>query len=212
MDMNSLVDVRHALTSVRVPTLVLHRTGDALFHVRDAEYIADRIPGSQLRLLEGDDHFCAGNPDQILDEIEAFLSGLRTPAEPALALAAVVAVAGNHGGELVAALAAAGGRLRHDPGGRPVLLFDGPATAVRAALRHLPGDAGLGVTVAEVARDDGQVDGYGVQLATVLADAAPPGAVWVSGTVGVLLSGSGVVLEPADGPAGAEPALRAVSA
>ena len=212
MGMNSLVDVRDALAAVRVPTQVLHRIGDGMFKVDDATYIADHIPGAQLQLLDGDDHFCAGNPDQILDAIEPFLSGLRTPAEPALALAAVVAVAGDHGDALTAGLAGAGGRLRHDPAGRAVLLFDGPATAVRAGLEHLRGHGRLGVTVAEVARDADPVAGYGVQVAGQLADAAPPGSVWVSATVGVLLSGSGVVLEPAGThKKGGEQVLRAVS-
>ncbi|MGH8939924.1 MAG: alpha/beta fold hydrolase, partial [Actinomycetes bacterium] len=146
MDMNSLVDVRDACPTVRVPTLVLHRTGDALFKVQDARYIAGRIPGAQLQLLDGDDHFCAGDPDQILDEIESFLSGPHSPPEPALALAAVVAVAGEPSGTLVAELVAGGGRLRHDPEGRAVLLFDGPATAVRAGVAHLRDDARLGVS------------------------------------------------------------------
>jgi hypothetical protein len=212
MDMNSLVDVRDALAAVRVPTLVLHRIGDAMFRVDDARYIADHIRGARLRLLDGDDHFCAGNPDQILDPIEPFLSGLRTPIEPALALAAVVAVAGDRSDALTAELAVAGGRLRHDSAGRPVLLFDGPATAVRAGLAHLRGDARLGVTVAEVARDVDQVEGYGVQVAVQLADSAPPGSVWVSATVGVLLSGSGAVLESVGARDGGEPVLRAVSA
>jgi hypothetical protein len=212
MDMNSLVDVRDALAAVRVPTLVLHRVGDALFRVEDARYIAERIPGAQLRLLDGDDHFCAGNPDQILDAIEPFLAGLSTPAEPALALAAVVATAGDGDDALTERLAVNGGRLRHDPRGRPVVLFDGPAKAVRACLAHRRDDTRLGVTVAEVARDAEQVDGYGVRLATQLADAAPPGSVWVSATVGVLLSGSGVELEPAGTHRDGEPVLRAVSA
>ncbi len=211
MDMNSMVDVRDALPAVRVPTLVLHRIGDGMFPVDDAHYIADHIAGAQLQVLDGDDHFCAGNPDQILDAVEAFLSGLRTPPEPALVLAALVAVAGDHGDALIAELAGAGGRLRHDPTGRTVLLFDGPATAVRAGLAHLRGDARLGVTVAEVARDADEVAGYGVQVAAQLADAAPPGAVWVSATVGVLLSGSTVVLEPAGAIDGGELAQRAVS-
>jgi DNA-binding winged helix-turn-helix (wHTH) protein/alpha-beta hydrolase superfamily lysophospholipase len=212
MDMNSLVDVRDALAAVRVPALVLHRTGDAMFHVADARYIADHIPGAQLQLLEGDDHFCSGNSDQILDAIEPFLSGLRAPSEPALALAAVVAVAGDRSEALTGELARAGGRLRHDRAGRAVLLFDGPATAVRAGLAHLRGDARLGVTVAELARDGDEVEGYGVQEAVRLADSAPRGSVWVSSTVGILLSGSGVVLESASVHDGREPALRAVSA
>ncbi|MGZ4638438.1 MAG: alpha/beta fold hydrolase [Actinomycetes bacterium] len=212
MDMNSLVDVRDALAAVRVPTLVLHRIGDALFRVDDARYIADRIPGAELRLLDGDDHFCAGNPDQILDAIEPFLSGLRPPVETALVLAAVVAVGGDRSDEVIAGLAVAGGRVRHDAAGRAVLLFDGPATAVRAGLAHLRGDARLGITIAEVARDADQVGGAGVRVAVRLADSAPPGSVWVSETVGVLLSGSGVVLASAGSHDGGEPVLRIVSA
>ena len=165
MDMNSLVDVRDALATVRVPTLVLHRIGDGMFRVDDARYIAEHVTGAQLQLLDGDDHFCAGDPDQILDAIEPFLAGLRAPVEPARALAAVVAVAGERGDAVTAGLAAAGGRLRHDPAGRAVLLFDGPATAVRAGLAHLGGEASLGVTVAEITRDVDQVEGHGVQVA-----------------------------------------------
>jgi DNA-binding winged helix-turn-helix (wHTH) protein/pimeloyl-ACP methyl ester carboxylesterase len=215
MDMNSLVDVRDALAAVRVPTLVLHRVGDALFKVEDARYIADRITGAELRLLDGDDHFCAGDPDQILDAIEPFLAGLRAPAEPTSALAAVVAVAGASSDALVADLVAAGGRPRHDPTGRAVLLFDGPATAVRAALGHLRDDAQVGVTVADVARGGDLVEGPGVDGAAGLADAAPPGTVWVSDTVGVLLAGSGIDLEPAGAvvlpPAGEQSVLRPVA-
>ena len=95
MDMNSLVDVRDMLPAVRVPTLVLHRTGDALFKVGEARFIADRVPGARLQLLDGEDHFVSGNPDQILDAIEPFLTEMRRPPEPPLALAAVVALTGT---------------------------------------------------------------------------------------------------------------------
>jgi len=212
MDMNSLVDVRDTLATVRVPTLVLHRIGDGMFRVDDARYIAEHVTGAQLQLLDGDDHFCAGDPDQILDAIEPFLAGLRASVEPARALAAVVAVAGERRDEVTAGLAAAGGRLRHDPAGRAVLLFDGPATALRAGLPRLGGGASLGVTVAEVTRDADQVEGSAVQVAGRLADSAPTGSVLVSATVGMLLSGSGVVLEPAGVRDESEPVLRVVSA
>jgi hypothetical protein len=56
------------------------------------------------------------------------------------------------------------------------------------------------------------VEGYGVQEAVQLADSAPPGSGWFSSTVGFLLSGSGVALEPATVRDGREAALRAVSA
>ncbi|MDP9220802.1 MAG: alpha/beta fold hydrolase, partial [Actinomycetota bacterium] len=76
VDMNSLVDVRDILPAVRLPTLVLHRKGDRMFQIGEAEYIAERIPGATLRLLEGSDHFVSGDPDQLLDAIEPFVTQL----------------------------------------------------------------------------------------------------------------------------------------
>ena len=110
MDMNSLVDVRDALPAVRVPTLVLHRVGDALVDVGGRRYLAEHIPGARLELLDGDDHFVSGNPDQILDAIERFLRDLPMPADRPLALAAVAAPAGPGAGDLASGLVAAGGR------------------------------------------------------------------------------------------------------
>lgn len=197
MDMNSLVDVRDALPAVRVPTLVLHRVGDALVHPEGARYIAERIPGARLELLEGDDHFVLGDPDQILDPIERFLRDLPGPASRQLALAAVAAPAGPGAGELASGLVAAGGRLCSGPGGVLVVLFDGPATAVRAGLAQLRSPGRLGVAIAEVPRDEIQLDAHGVQLAVALADQAPQGSLWVTSAVSDLLAGSGVVTEPA---------------
>jgi hypothetical protein len=197
MDMNSLVDVRDALPAVRVPTLVLHRVGDALVHPEGARYLAERIPGARLELLDGDDHFVSGNPDQILDAVERFRRDLPRPAGHQLALAAVAAPAGPGADELASGLVAAGGRLCSDPSGRPVVLFDGPATAVRAGLAQLDGPCRLGVAIAEVPRDETQLEAYGVQVAVGLADQARPGSLWVTSAVRDLLAGSGVVIEPA---------------
>ncbi len=74
MDMNSLVDVRKALTAVRVPTLVVHRTGDPIVSVANGRYLADHIAGARYVELPGDDHFVSGYPDQLLDPIEEFLA------------------------------------------------------------------------------------------------------------------------------------------
>ena len=103
MDMNSLVDVRDVLPAVRVPTLVLHRSGDALFKVAESKYIADQVAGARFQVLDGVDHFVSGNPDQILDAIEPFLSETPPPAAPALALAALVALSGPGGDAVLAA-------------------------------------------------------------------------------------------------------------
>jgi hypothetical protein len=188
-------------------------TGDTHFHVEEARYLADHIPGARLQLLPGEDHLICADPDQILDPIDAFLS-VPAPAlpAPALALAAVAAVAGERAEALLAELVAAGGRLRHDRQGRAVILFDGPAGAVRAGLARLSRAARMGLSVAEVPRDADRLDGPAVAAAARLADTAEPGSLVVSSTVGVLLSGSGVVLEPAGVALDGERVLRVASA
>ena len=194
MDMNSLVDVRDVLSAVRVPTLVLHRTGDALCHPEEGRYLAEHIPSATLRLLDGEDHFVSGNPDQLLDEIDAFLSAVRQLVVQALALTAVVAAAGPAAPRLLTELVVAGGRRRTTLSGPPVVLFDGPATAVRSALARLDRHMRVGVTIAELPRTVEPVDGHGVRLAQQIADAAQPGEVWVSPAAGMLLAASDVPL------------------
>jgi hypothetical protein len=210
MDMNSAVDVRDVLGAVRVPTLVLHRTGDAMFHVEEARYLAEHIPSAKLQYLDGADHFVSGNPDQILDPIEAFLETVRRPAVASLALAAVVAVARDPG--LVDDLVSAGGRVRTTPSGRRVVLFDGPATAVRCGLASLRAGAAIGVSIAEVPRASASVDGPGVRHAERIADTAAPGELWVSAAAGMLLAGSGVQLlpVPSEDDIAGQPLLHAI--
>jgi DNA-binding winged helix-turn-helix (wHTH) protein len=198
MDMNARVDVRDVLSAVRVPTLVIHRRGDRIARVEEGRYLAEHIPGARLVLLDGDDHFVSGSPDQILDAIEPFLADQPEAEPPALALAAVLAPSGERTEPVLDALGAVGGRLRWaGSGARRVVLFDGPATAVRAGLRSLgehPGTA-FGLQVAEVERDARVLDSHGVATALALADLAPPGGLWATATVRDLLAGSGIVLQ-----------------
>jgi pimeloyl-ACP methyl ester carboxylesterase len=77
--MNSQVDVRHALRTLRVPTLVLHRTGDLDSRVEEGRYIAEHIPGARFVELAGDDHVPWVDPDQIVDEVEEFLTEAVAP-------------------------------------------------------------------------------------------------------------------------------------
>ncbi|WP_328518734.1 alpha/beta fold hydrolase [Kribbella sp. NBC_00359] len=195
LDMNALADVRDALPAVRVPTLVFHRLGDALVDPDGARYLAERIPGARLEFIEGQDHFVAGDPDQLLDVIEPFLRDLPEPEPRPSALAAVAAPAGPGADEVADDLVAAGGRRCSGPDDRIVVLFDGPATAVRAGLARPHGTARLGVAIAEVPRDETELDAYGVLTAIALADRAAPGALWLTSAVRDLLAGSGVVTE-----------------
>ncbi|MGH8675626.1 MAG: alpha/beta fold hydrolase, partial [Burkholderiales bacterium] len=54
--MNSEIDVRHLLGSIRVPTLLLHATGDQVAPFGAARYMAERIPGARLIAIDSDDH------------------------------------------------------------------------------------------------------------------------------------------------------------
>jgi DNA-binding winged helix-turn-helix (wHTH) protein/pimeloyl-ACP methyl ester carboxylesterase len=200
LQMNSLVDVRSLLPGVTRPTLLVHRVGDQLSFVEESRYMAERIPGAQFIELEGDDHFVAGDPDQILDAFEPFITHAPRP-ELHLALAAVVRVTGLAASQVTAALDSTGGRLRHAASGDAVVLFDGPATGVRAVGRALrPGPtAGAGLAIAEVAVEGGPVSGPGVDDALRLGADAGPGELLVNPTAGVLLASAEVELVPRAG-------------
>ena len=75
-DMNEEIDVRHALSSVRVPTLVVYRAQE---YLREASrYMGARLPGAQVVEVPGADHLpWEGDQGAVLDAIEHFLGGLR---------------------------------------------------------------------------------------------------------------------------------------
>jgi class 3 adenylate cyclase len=71
-------DVRHVLSSISAPTLVLHRVGDPQISVDCGRYLADHIGSAKLVELPGDFHLSAtGRDDDMLDAIEEFLTGHR---------------------------------------------------------------------------------------------------------------------------------------
>ncbi|HEY4094892.1 MAG TPA: adenylate/guanylate cyclase domain-containing protein [Baekduia sp.] len=73
------VDMRPQLETLRVPTLILHRTGDQLIDVGHSRLAAARIPGARLVELPGNDSLpMIGDTEALLGEIEEFLTGSRT--------------------------------------------------------------------------------------------------------------------------------------
>jgi pimeloyl-ACP methyl ester carboxylesterase len=197
--MNTLVDVRDTLGSIHVPALVLHRRGDQDSVVDEGRYLAERIPGARFVELAGADHFVAVDGDQILDQVETFLAEAPPDPAPERALAAVLATNGD-------VLPGSGARAVQTPGGRPVVVFDGPAAAMRTVQTMAAGHGGFGLNIAEVPRTGSTVDGPGVDLAVALADRAEPGQLLVSSTVRDLIAGSGIPLVPA-GEGAFQPAL-----
>src|ERR1043166_8523018 len=68
--MNAEIDVRGVLPSVRVPTLVIHRSGDICLKVEEGRFVASQIPGAKYVEFGGIDHLpFVGDQDEILDEI-----------------------------------------------------------------------------------------------------------------------------------------------
>ena len=72
------IDVRPILPTIRVPTLIMHRTGDLVAPVEGARLMAEKIPGARLVEFEGTDHVpFTGDFNPVLDEMEEFLTGTR---------------------------------------------------------------------------------------------------------------------------------------
>jgi len=66
--MNSEADKREILPSIRVPLLVIHRTGDQCLSVEEGRYIACPIPGATFIELPGVNHLpFVGDQDTILE-------------------------------------------------------------------------------------------------------------------------------------------------
>jgi pimeloyl-ACP methyl ester carboxylesterase len=76
--MNAEIDVRNVLPSIRVPTLVIHRSGDMCLKVEEGRYVASQIPGCKYIELGGVDHLpFVGDQLSVLSAIDQFLTRLK---------------------------------------------------------------------------------------------------------------------------------------
>jgi class 3 adenylate cyclase len=215
------IDARHVLATITAPTLVIHRTGDRMAPIGAARALAAGIPGAKLVELPGSDHVPFAQPDQIIDEVEEFLTGQRTEPEPDRMLATVMFT------DIVdstARAAALGDRRwrelvqRHDDlvrreierhRGRAVktlgdgflATFDGPARAIqcassaRDAVRRLGLEMRAGLHTGEVEVIKGDIGGIAVHIGARVGALASAGEVLVSRTVTDLVAGSGIGFE-----------------
>lgn len=205
--MNAAVDIRPVLGAIRVPTLVIHRTGDRCLMVEEGRYLASHIPEARFVELPGDDHLpFVGDQDAVLDAVEAFLRDLGTMS-PARVLATVLwAEAGSPGAFAHAEpdIAWFRGHVQRLDEQSLVAVFDGPGRAVKAAARLVEQSARAGhavrtgVHTGECRFDALGVAGPAAGVAGELAALAPAGKVLVSRTVTDLVAGSGLTFEPTD--------------
>ena len=77
--MNGEIDMRHVLPSIRVPTLIVHATGDRVCSLASGRYLADNIPGARLCEIESDDHLChITHTETVVSEIQELVTGQRS--------------------------------------------------------------------------------------------------------------------------------------
>ncbi|HYP48909.1 MAG TPA: alpha/beta fold hydrolase [Thermoleophilaceae bacterium] len=220
--LHASTDVRHLLSSISAPTLVLHRTDDPLCTVEGGREVAGGIPGARLIEQPGSDHlWMAGDQDLLLDEVEEFLTGSRQDREPERVLQTVLFTdivdstrrAGELGDRRWRDLLAAyesrvgrqierfRGRLVKSLGDGTFATFDGPARGINCA-RAIRDDiealglelrAGLHTGECEVVGDD--LAGVAVHIGARVSATAAPGEVLVSGTVRDLVAGSDIRFE-----------------
>jgi pimeloyl-ACP methyl ester carboxylesterase len=200
--MNAEIDVRNVLPLIRVPTLVVHRTGDLCLKVEEGRYVASMIPGSRYVELPGEDHLpFVGNQNAILDEIESFVTATHGVGEHDRVLATVMNVRLGAGDELSSVrkqIEFFKGREIPDGDGRIVAAFDGPARAIRCAA-VIAKDAGserrVGIHTGECDRVGDVYSGFAVDLADRISEKAPVGTILVSRTVKDLVAGSGIIFD-----------------
>jgi pimeloyl-ACP methyl ester carboxylesterase len=214
--LNTEVDIRAVLPSIRVPTLVIHSTDDVL-PVQGGRWVAEQIPDAQFVELPGDDHWpWITEPDRSVDEIEQFLTGVRHEYEPDRVLTTILFTDIVESTERAAALGDTRWRdllQQHDRlvrreldrhrgrevktlGDGVLATFDGPARGIGCARSICEQAQGLGIEVraglhsGEVDIRDGDVGGIAVHIGARVSGMAESGEVLVSSTVKDLVVGS----------------------
>jgi len=204
-------DVREVLPRIRVPTLVMHRPNEQVWDVRHSRYLAEHIEGARYVELEGVDSFpFLGDSDAIVEEVEEFLTGVRSGGEFSRALLTVLFtdiveatghaarlgdarwrdLLAHHDEQVRAQLARFGGREVKTVGDGFVATVDGPpsralrcALAITRAARELGVEVRVGMHTGECELIGEDVGGMAVHIASRVSGLAGPGEVLVSGTV-----------------------------
>lgn len=213
-------DVRDRLERVGVPTLILHRDNPRFSPVGHAHYLAERIAGSRLVELPGEDVlYWVGDTGPMLDEIEEFITGIRGASDAERLLTTIVftdivgsteraAALGdyrwrdlldNHDRIVRHELQRFGGHEVNTAGDGFVATFSSPSAAIACAdalvdaVRVLGIEVRVGIHAGEVeVRGAGKADiaGMAVHIGARVAALAGPSEVLVSSTLRDIVTGS----------------------
>ncbi len=205
------IDVRHLLPRIRVPTLIMHRPNERVWDVRHSRYLAAHIDGARYVELDGIDSFpFLGDSDAIVEEVQEFLTGVRTGGEVTRMLLTVMFtdivnatahaarlgdgrwrdLLAHHDKQVRAQLARFAGREVKTVGDGFLATFDGPpsrtlrcAQAITRAARELGIEVRVGAHTGECELIGDDVGGMAVHIAARVSGLAGAGEVLVSGTV-----------------------------
>jgi len=213
------IDARPALGAISAPTLVVHRSEDPLTNVAHGRYIAEHIRGARFKEFPGAFHESyLGKDEEILDEIEEFLTGRRQGHEIDRVLKTVlftdisgsteqaVSIGDRRWHEL---LDAHDSRVRRElkrydgeevksTGDGFLACFDGPARAINCARAISDSTQTIGLKVraglhsGECLVRGEDLGGVAVHIGARVAGLASPGEVLVTSTVRDLVTGSGI--------------------
>jgi pimeloyl-ACP methyl ester carboxylesterase len=214
-----LTDVRELLPVIQAPTLVLQRARDQIARPELSHYLVDHIGNARYVEFDGADHlWFTENPDELMGEIEEFLTGARALPDPDRKLATVLftdivgstvraAALGDrrwrtqldeHDAIVRRELARFGGKEVDNAGDGFLSTFDGPGHAIRCARAIAEGLVPVGITIragvhtGEVEVRGDRIGGLAVHIGARVAAEAGAGEIMVSSTVKDLLAGSGL--------------------
>jgi class 3 adenylate cyclase len=214
-------DVTDVLPSVRVPTMILHRTQER----EAAEYVAERIPGAELVELPGWHGLFTWIDDDVhaaaIGALQRFVAqlGRKPGSDRVLATVLFTDIVGSterageigdtawrellvrHHALVRGELARFRGEELDTSGDGFFAAFDGPGRAIEcaSAIRDSVGSLGLeiraGLHTGECERLDGKLGGIAVPTGARIAALADAGEVLVSSTVKDLVAGSEIRFE-----------------
>ena len=219
MQYSQTIDARTALSSVQAPTLILH-SHNSFIPLEHGRYLADHIVGARFVEVTTPDLNIVGGrraAEEVLSEVEEFLTGSRRPVDVDRVLATVLftdivgstETAASLGDRRWKSMLAEHDRLAHSQieryrgrlvnrmGDGLLATFDGPGRAIRCAfaLRQALEQAGIkiraGMHTGEIElRDAEDIGGIAVHIASRVMGEAGPGEVVCSRTVKDLVAGS----------------------
>lgn len=222
MRMMGEADVRGLLSSVRCPTVVLHRVANRFYSVGAGRVLADGIAGAEFVELDGADHlFWVGDTDPIFAAVERTSGVEGAPATGSRRLATVlfvdvvrstervVAAGDDRWRELVETVEHAMGRAVTEQGGWLVkytgdgalAVFDTPLSAVRTAARMRDEARSLGLELrsgihcGEIEQREEDISGVAVVIASRVAGLAADGQIWATALIGDLCFGARLAVE-----------------